>query len=98
MLVQLADRVVEDPELYYLIQWHTQGVKKVNGEYVVDEPKQWQNGKDLDVPIRSLGLGTRFENSYFEAYFDVCAQASCSLCRDENGNVLVDETGDFLIF
>ena len=98
VLVQLADRVVEYPELYYLIQWHTQGVKKVNGEYVVDEPKQWQNGKDLDVPIRSLGLGTRFENSYFEAYFDVCAQASCSLCRDENGNVLVDETGDFLIF
>lgn len=97
LIVQLSDRVVAYPELYYLIEWYTQGWKLVNGEYVQDEPKKWQNGTELNVPVAALGLGSKYEDSSFDVWSEVSAHPALELCVDEDGNAFADDNGELLV-
>ncbi|MBR1526838.1 MAG: hypothetical protein IJ640_09310 [Prevotella sp.] len=97
VLLNLADRVVEYPELYYLIQWYTQAKYNDNGTWKYAAEKTWQRGVNMNAAVKDLGIGVTVNDSFFDIWFDADPHAPCELIADEDGNVLTDENGNFLI-
>ena len=96
-MLNLADRQVEYPELYYLIQWFTQAKYNDNGTWKYATQKAWQRGVNMAAPVADLGIGLTQNDSFFDFWFDVNAHKSCQPQTDENGLILADEDGNFLI-
>lgn len=97
-LLSLPNTAVADyPELYYMIQWYTQARTLSGSTWVNATPKAWQRGASMSTAVKDIGIGTTYESAYFVCYFDAEEQAVCTLTADEDGNVLVDESGNFLI-
>ena len=97
VLLNLADRQVEYPELYYLIQWFTQAKYNDNGTWKYAAQKTWQRGVNMSAPVADLGIGLTQNNSFFDFWFELEAHKPCQLLTDENGLILTDEDGNFLI-
>ena len=97
VLLNLADRQVEYPELYYLIQWFTQAKYNDNGTWKYAAQKTWQRGVSMAAPVADLGIGLTQNNSFFDFWFELEAHKSCQLLTDESGVILTDEDGNFLI-
>lgn len=97
VLLNLADRQVEYPELYYLIQWFTQAKYNDNGTWKYAAQKTWQRGVNMSAPVSDLGIGLTQNNSFFDFWFELEAHKPCQLLTDENGLILTDEDGNFLI-
>ena len=96
-IINVRDRLVEYPELYYLIRWFTQAQYNDNGVWKYAKEKEWQHGTDMLVEVADLGIGTTKNDSFFDYWFTVDAHPTATLCADENGSVLTDESGAFLI-
>ena len=96
-MLNLADRQVEYPELYYLIQWFTQAKYNDNGTWKYAAQKAWQRGVNLEAAVADLGIGLTQNNSFFDFWFELEAHKPCQLLTDENGLILTDENGNFLI-
>ncbi len=96
-IINVRDRLVEYPELYYLIRWFTQAQYNDNGVWKYAAEKEWQHGTDMLVEVADLGIGTTKNDSFFDYWFTVDAHPTATLCTDEAGNVLTDESGAFLI-
>ena len=96
-MLNLADRQVEYPELYYLIQWFTQAKYNDNGTWKYATQKAWQRGVNMAAPVADIGIGLTQNDSFFDFWFDVNAHKSCQPQTDENGVVLTDENGNILI-
>lgn len=97
VLLNLADRQVEYPELYYLIQWFTQAKYNDNGIWKYAAQKTWQRGVNMEAAVADLGIGLTQNNSFFDFWFELEAHKPCQLLTDENGLILTDEDGNFLI-
>lgn len=97
VLLNLADRQVEYPELYYLIQWFTQAKYNDNGTWKYATQKTWQRGVNMKAAVADLGIGLTQNNSFFDFWFELEAHKPCQLLTDENGLILTDEDGNFLI-
>ena len=97
VLLNLADRQVEYPELYYLIQWFTQAKYNNNGTWKYATQKTWQRGVNMEAAVADLGIGLTQNNSFFDFWFELEAHKPCQLLTDENGLILTDEDGNFLI-
>ena len=97
VLLNLADRQVEYPELYYLIQWFTQAKYNDNGTWKYATQKAWQRGVNMAAPVADLGIGLTQNDSFFDFWFELEAHKPCQLLTDENGLILTDEDGNFLI-
>lgn len=97
VLLNLADRQVEYPELYYLIQWFTQAKYNDNGIWKYATQKTWQRGVNMEAAVADLGIGLTQNNSFFDFWFELEAHKPCQLLTDENGLILTDEDGNFLI-
>lgn len=97
VILNLADRQVEYPELYYLIQWFTQAKYNDNGTWKYATQKTWQRGVNLEAAVSDLGIGLTQNNSFFDFWFELEAHKPCQLLTDENGLILTDEDGNFLI-
>lgn len=97
VLLNLADREVDYPELYYLIQWFTQAKYNDNGTWKYAAQKTWQRGVNLEAAVADLGIGLTQNNSFFDFWFELEAHKPCQLLTDENGLILTDEDGNFLI-
>ena len=97
VLLNLADRQVEYPELYYLIQWFTQAKYNDNGTWKYATQKTWQRGVNMAAPVADIGIGLTQNNSFFDFWFELEAHKPCQLLTDENGLILTDEDGNFLI-
>ena len=96
-MLNLADRQVEYPELYYLIQWFTQAKYNDNGTWKYAAQKMWQRGVNMEAAVADLGIGLTQNNSFFDFWFELKAHKPCQLLTDENGLILTDEDGNFLI-
>lgn len=96
-IINVRDRLVEYPELYYLIRWFTQAQYNDNGVWKYAAEKEWQHGTNMLVEVADLGIGTTKNDSFFDYWFTVDAHPTATLCTDEAGNVLTDEGGNFLI-
>ena len=96
-IINLADRQVEYPELYYLIQWFTQAKYNDNGTWKYAAQKTWQRGVNLEAAVSDLGIGLTNNNSFFDFWFELEAHNPCQLLTDEDGLILTDEEGNFLI-
>ena len=97
VLLNLADRQVEYPELYYLIQWFTQAKYNDNGTWKYATQKTWQRGVNMEAAVADLGIGLTQNNSFFDFWFELEAHKPCQLLTDEIGLILTDEDGNFLI-
>ena len=97
VLLNLADRQVEYPELYYMIQWFTQAKYNDNGTWKYATQKAWQRGVSMAAPVADLGIGLTQNDSFFDYWFEVNAHKYCQPQTDENGVILTDENGNFLI-
>lgn len=97
VLLNLSDRQVEYPELYYLIQWFTQAKYNDNGTWKYAAQKTWQRGVNLEAAVSDLGIGLTNNNSFFDFWFELEAHKPCQLLTDEGGLILTDEDGNFLI-
>ena len=97
VLLNLADRQVEYPELYYLIQGFTQAKYNDNGTWKYATQKTWQRGVNMEAAVADLGIGLTQNNSFFDFWFELEAHKPCQLLTDENGLILTDEDGNFLI-
>ena len=97
VMLNLADRQVEYPELYYMIQWFTQAKYNDNGTWKYATQKAWQRGVNMAAPVADLGIGLTQNNSFFDFWFELEAHKPCQLLTDENGLILTDENGNFLI-
>ena len=97
VLLNLADRQVEYPELYYLIQWFTQAKYNDNGIWKYAAQKMWQRGVNMEAAVADLGIGLTQNNSFFDFWFELEAHKPCQLLTDENGLILTDENGNLLI-
>ena len=96
-MLNLADRHVEYPELYYIIQWFTQAKYNDNGTWKYAAQKTWQRGVNLEAAVADLGIGLTQNNSFFDFWFELEAHKPCQLLTDEDGLILTDENGNFLI-
>lgn len=96
-LLQLRDRVVEFPELYYLLRWFTQTQYNDNGTWRYKDALPWQHGENLAVKVSDIGMGVTKNDSWFDYWFECDAHKVSELITDENGVVLVDENGEYLI-
>ena len=96
-MLNLADRQVDYPELYYLIQWFTQAKYNDNGTWKYAAQKTWQRGVNLEAAVADLGIGITQNNSFFDFWFELEAHKPCQLLKDEDGLILTDENGNFLI-
>ena len=96
-MLNLADRQVDYPELYYLIQWFTQAKYNDNGTWKYAAQKTWQRGVSMAAPVADLGIGLTQNDSFFDFWFELEAHKPCQLLTDEEGLVLTDENGNFLI-
>lgn len=96
-MLNLADRQVDYPELYYLIQWFTQAKYNDNGTWKYAAQKTWQRGVNLEAAVDDLGIGLTQNNSFFDFWFELEAHKPCQLLKDEDGLILTDENGNFLI-
>lgn len=97
VLLNLADRHVEYPELYYLIQWYTQAKYNDGGTWKYASQKAWQRGTNMSAPISALGIGLTQNSSFFDYWFEVIAHKPCQLLTDKDGSKLTDEVGNLLI-
>lgn len=97
VLLNLSDRMVEYPELYYLIEWFTQAKYNDNGTWKYAAEKTWQRGINMEAAIADLGIGITQNDSFFDIWFDVNPHAVCELLADEDNIVLTDEDGVMLI-
>lgn len=97
VLLNLADRMVEYPELYYMIEWFTQAKYNDNGTWKYAAQLTWQRGVNMEAAIKDLGIGVTQNDSFFDIWFELNAHPACELITDEDGVVLTDENGEFLI-
>ena len=97
VLLNLADRQVDYPELHYLIQWFTQAKYNDNGTWKYATQKTWQRGVNMEAAVADLGIGLTQNNSFFDFWFELEAHKPCQLLTDEDGLILTDEDGNFLI-
>lgn len=97
VMLNLSDRMVEYPELYYLIEWFTQAKYNDNGTWKYAAEKTWQRGVNMEAAVADLGIGITHNDSYFDIWFDVNPHAACELVADEDNAVLTDEEGVMLI-
>lgn len=100
-MMNLKDRAVEHPELYYMIKWFTQSVvaTTTNGTttYAYGNEKEWQRGTMLQALVNEIGIGHTANDSHFQLWFSVEAHGARELLADELNDVLTDENGEMLI-
>ena len=97
-LVYVNGALVDNPELLYGIQWHTQTRKQQSdGTYTDDVQKNWQRGEYMQVNVSDIGMGSREQDSSMMLWFDADAWDALDVLADENGNVLTDSEGAILI-
>lgn len=97
VMLNLSDRMVEYPELYYLIEWFTQAKYNDNGTWKYAAAKTWHRGINMEAAVADLGIGITHNDSYFDIWFDVNPHQACELVADEDNAVLTDEEGVMLI-
>jgi hypothetical protein len=107
VIINLRDRMVEYPELYYLIQWYTQARFYENSEWKYATAKAWQLGPYLAVSIDKLGIGFTKNDSFFDYWFEVEPHNVYQLATDglsashadgpTDGDPLTDNDGNFLL-
>lgn len=97
IVLNLEDRLVEYPELFYLIQWFTQAKYNDNGTWKYAKELTWQRGERISAAVTDLGIGLTSNDSYFDLWFDVEAHVTRELLADGTGEALTDENGELLI-
>lgn len=85
------------PELFWLVQWHTQAKVSDDGTWKYADEKTWQRGGSLSAPVKELGIGVTRNDSFFDQWFDIDPHGARELVTDDSGEALVDEDGGYLI-
>lgn len=98
-IVNLNDRTVTYPELYYDIQWYTQArvYDSSSSSWKYGSEVMRNSSKKMRCDVNDLGIGRTKNDNYFGIWFDISERDACDLLGDEDDNVLGDENGEILI-
>ena len=96
-LLNLEDRLVEYPELYYLLKWFTQAQYNDNGVWRYASEKAWQRGIDMLAEVKDLGIGVTKNDSFFDYWFTADPHPARQLVTDSSGEAYTDSNGEFYI-
>jgi hypothetical protein len=94
-IVNLRDRYLAYPEIYYKIQWFTQAqlFDSVLNVWKPEAERKHNLGKRLEISLKDTGIGFTKNNNYFTVGFDVDPQGASSLVTDANGDIFTDDEG-----
>lgn len=97
VVMNLGDRPIQYPEIYYLIKWFTQAQYNDNGTWRYAAVKTWQLGEHISAPIAQLGVGVTYNDSFFDGWFEADEHETAELLLDEEDDVLLDDDGETML-
>ena len=95
--VGLDDRIVNYPELLYIMKWYTIARIYKNNVWTDGDKVEWQRGELISADIDKIGIGHTASNSYFDVGIELEPMPVCELLLDDDGSLLLDDNGGRLI-
>jgi hypothetical protein len=92
-IVNLRNRYLAYPEIYYKIQWFTQAqiFNSALNVWNADTERSHNIGRRLEIPLKETGIGFTKNNNYFTVGFDVEPHELPALATDSGGEIFTDE-------
>lgn len=88
--VDSEGKIVECPECIIAIVWKTDTAAKTGVRH--------NEGGSTAFELEKTGIGDTYLDDWLETYVDAIQKEACKVAVDENGDELVDEDGNLLIF
>lgn len=95
--VGLDDRIVNYPELLYIMKWYTIARIYKDNVWTDGGKVEWQRGELISADIDKIGIGHTASNSYFDVGIELEPMPVCELLLDDDGSLLLDDNGGRLI-
>ena len=98
-IVNLKDRTLTYPEIYYKIQWFTEAniFDKTLNKWVSAGEKKHNIGTKLEIPLSDTGIGITKNDNYFSVGFDAEAKKAYQKATDSTGAAYTDSEGNIYI-
>ena len=95
--VGLKDRIVNYPELLYIMKWYTIARIYKDNVWTDGDKVEWQRGELISADIDKIGIGHTASDCYFDVSIELEPMPVCELLLDDNGSLLLDDDGGRLI-
>ena len=95
--VSLDDRIVNYPELLYIMKWYTIARIYKDNAWTDGNKVEWQRGELISADIDKIGIGHTASDCYFDVSIELEPMPVCELLLDDNGSLLLDDDGGRLI-
>ena len=95
--VGLNDRIVNYPELLYIMKWYTIARIYKDNVWTDGDKVEWQRGELISADIDKIGIGHTASDCYFDVSIELEPMPVCELLLDDNGSLLLDDDGGRLI-
>ena len=95
--VSLDDRIVNYPELLYIMKWYTIARIYKDNVWTDGDKVEWQRGELISADIDKIGIGHTASDCYFDVSIELEPMPVCELLLDDNGSLLLDDDGGRLI-
>ena len=95
--VSLDDRIVNYPELLYIMKWYTIARIYKDNAWTDGNKVEWQRGELISADIDKIGIGHTASNCYFDVSIELEPMPVCELLLDDDGSLLLDDDGGRLI-
>ena len=95
--VGLDDRIVNYPELLYIMKWYTIARIYKDNVWTDGDKVEWQRGELISADIDKIGIGHTASDCYFDVSIELEPMPVCELLLDDNGSLLLDDDGGRLI-
>jgi len=98
-IVNLKDRSLAYPELYYNLLWYTEAniYDKVTSSWKSAGEKTHNKGRKLEIALTETGVGVTKNDNYFAVGFDAEARKAFTVATDSAGVEYEGENGDVYI-
>ena len=95
-IVNLKDRSLTYPELYYRMQWFTEAniYDKTLSRWISAGEKKHNLGSRLEIALSETGVGVTKNNNYFSVGFDAEPFEAFAIATDSSGVAYTDSEGN----
>ena len=95
--VGLDDRIVNYPELLYIMKWYTIARIYKDNAWTDGNKVEWQRGELISADIDKIGIGHTASDCYFDVSIELEPMPVCELLLDDDGSLLLDDNSSRLI-
>lgn len=92
-IVTVDNVKIEYPQRIFDMEWSTEASNKA-GNYTAE--RTWNKGESTEYAISDTGMGMS-ENDYISDFLNIEKKAAYAFLIDESGNMLTDNSGNYLI-